>query len=364
MMIISIIPMIMYQIYISTKNNNKNNMVYWIGIGAYGVYIFSQLLVLSFSRIREYYADHFAKTVTNGTDLANALVKIAYGFTEIEKSKKPKVSSMAFTNNIQNEAFAMVQYKQMDMNELEEKLMKWDIQNIWGKFYEFWSTHPLTFKRILALKGKKIEKENNSAVYSIRFCIEAFISVLPWMTAGIILFIYESELASGFKMIDGGLEIIHNHPLSLVVLGISALIKYYYCYGNTFKQQSIYELLLRQDASPIKGIPAILEGKAIGKGIPGLFYSEDIVIDDETGILFIDYRLPLKILEFFFGMMKVDELKDRNVKVSGWYRRGIRPYFVCKHIIVGEEKIISYNYLLKQLLGYGLMIAGMIMWLF
>lgn len=141
-------------------------------------------------------------------------------------------------------------------------------------------------------------------------------------------------------------------------LGVSILAAYYYSYGRDFTDQTIEKLLLREDASPVKGIPAVLEGKIVGKGIPGLLWSEDIVLDDGTGIMLVDYRQPFRFLEFLFGFLVVNELTTRDAKVVGWYKRGIRPYFSCKYIIVNDKKYISYVYVLTKLIGYIATIAG------
>lgn len=117
---------------------------------------------------------------------------------------------------------------------------------------------------------------------------------------------------------------------------------------------------MREDASPIKGIPAVLEGTIIGRGIPGLFYSEDLIIDDGTGIMLLDYRQPLKFLDFLFGSFLADELIQRKVKVIGWYRRANRPYFLCKNIVAEDKKVVCYPYLINKAAGYVFLAAGLI----
>lgn len=142
------------------------------------------------------------------------------------------------------------------------------------------------------------------------------------------------------------------------------LLRYYYSYGNGYEERTIEELLSRDDASPIKGISTVLKGKIIGKGIPGLFYSEDLVIDDGTGIMLVDYRQPLKILEGLFGLFEADKFQEKEVEVVGWYKRGIRPYFVCRYIKIYDDKYRCYNYLLTKILAYGLVILGLCIKLF
>ncbi len=363
MMLVSLIPMIMYQVYTWTKNSDKSKPAYWVGIGAYAAYIFSQFFALSFSRIREYYADSFSKeTLENGSPLKNALIKIAYGYTAMEEKKGKRVAAIGIANSIQNEGFVLTHYKVLNSGDLEEKLIAWDMKNIWGRWYELNSTHPLTAKRIMALEGKSPAEYALSTSAVLKFLLEAAIGLLPWISAGIIFF------ANRSRIIEDGLystviSIAKYEPFYLLLLGASLLIKFYYSYSKDYQKYKLEELLSIESASPVKGVPAVVEGKVIGKGIPGYFFSEDLVIDDGTAIMLIDYRQPHRIFEIIFSLGRAEELKGKDVKIIGWYKRGHRPYFQCRHIIADGKKLISFNYILNELFGYALIATGIIMYL-
>ncbi|SNV74488.1 zinc metalloprotease HtpX [Clostridium cochlearium] len=358
MMVVSLIPMLLYQIYLRTKDK-KADAKYIVGLGAYAAYLLSGFLVLGFSRMREYYSDNFAKEVMgNGEHLRNALVKIAYGTASREKDKNPKASCMAFTNNLQNDSWMLSTYKLDDNNKMKLNLMKWDLKNPWAKWYEINSTHPLTGKRIMALDHVEIEEDEGSTKGLGSFLLDAVINMLPYALA-IGVFIRTSLIKE-----IGFIDFIKGNPLYIVILGGSMLLRYYYSYGKGYEERTIEELLSRDDASPIKGIPTVLKGKVIGKGIPGLFYSEDLVVDDGTGIMLVDYRQPLKILEGIFGLFEADKFQEKEVEVVGWYKRGMRPYFVCRYIKIYDDKYRCYNYLLTKILAYGLVILGLCIKLF
>jgi heat shock protein HtpX len=360
MMIISLIPMVLYQIYAWTKRSDKSKPVYWIGIGAYIVYILSQYLVLVFSRMREYYADNFSRRIMgNGEALKNSLIKIAYGYTAKEKKTALAIGSLGFANLAQSEGLVLGYGKQNGRLHNIERLIKWDLNNIWSRWYEINSTHPLTAKRIIALDDKNTYPSRISLTIAVKFLLEAMISVLPWtiVIATGLYAVANDEIGSFLRSI---LSIFISNPLIVVALGLTILIKYYYSYRNNFESYTIEELLQMENASPVAGIPAIIEGRIIGKGIPGLFYSEDLVVDDGTSIMIIDYRQPLRISEFLFGVLKADEIQDRTVKIIGWYKRGMRPYFCCKVIIDGDSKIKSYSYITSQISGYLLIMAGIV----
>lgn len=353
MMIVSLVPMILYDIYICTKDK-KSDKKYYIGLGAYAAYLLSGFFVLGFSRLREYYSDNFSKEIMGtGEHLKNALIKIAYGTASRKKDVNPRTSCMAFTNNLQNDSWMLSTYKQEEESKLSLNLMKWDLKNPWAKWYEINSTHPLTGKRILALDHIEIENDESFGKRLIRFLWEAVVNVLPYALAlGSFLYI---SIAKDMNL----KKLITENSLLISLIGASILLKYYYSYGKRYEQRSIKELLDRDDASPVKGIPTILKGKVIGKGIPGLFYSEDLVIDDGTGIMLVDYKQPLKILEWIFGLVQVDKYIEKEVEVIGWYKRSTRPYFVCKYIILDEEKTQCFNYVLMQILAYLLIVIGL-----
>ena len=72
-------------------------------------------------------------------------------------------------------------------------------------------------------------------------------------------------------------------------------------------------------------MPARLRGTIIGKGVPGLIWSEDFVMRDGTGILFLDYRQPLHIWEWLFGLFRAGQFAGKPVEAVGWFRRRSVP---------------------------------------
>lgn len=365
MTLVSLIPMLLYQVYAWTKKSDKANAAYWIGVGAYAVYVFSQYFVLAFSRIREYLADNFSKRIMGtGEPLKTALIKIAYGFTKNSESKKLKLRASTFgiANAAQSEAFLLLNYRNDEEdNKSYRKMMNWDVSNVWGKWYELNSTHPLTAKRILALSDESIDLKKPGIRGYFSFLLEAAIKLLPWITTALIV-VTNIKIVSYRNITGNLLELLWKQPLYPVLLGISVLITFYYSYGRDFRTSKIEEMLLREDASPVKGIPAELEGKIIGKGIPGLLWSKDIMLDDGTGIILVNYKQPFRFLELFFGIFEVDDLLETEARITGWYRRGNRPYFVCKEIIANGRIHISFNYILTKILAYALLAGGMVLY--
>jgi heat shock protein HtpX len=108
--------------------------------------------------------------------------------------------------------------------------------------------------------------------------------------------------------------------------GIGWLLRLAYSFGSNFRSASIVDLVGEVEVSHIRSIPVTVRGKIIGRGIPGLFWSKDLVLQDETGFITLIYRQPLGILETLFGWLKADQFVGFTGTARGWYRRGPSPY--------------------------------------
>jgi heat shock protein HtpX len=156
--------------------------------------------------------------------------------------------------------------------------------------------------------------------------------------------------------------------LPVLGLGVGSLIKTMLVYrGDHFAPLSITGLLHKVKVSNIRPVPARLRGTIIGKGVPGLIWSEDFVMRDGTGILFLDYRQPLRIWEWLFGLFRAGDFTGKPVEVVGWFRRAPVPYLELKSITVDGVTRNSYarhgRYVLGGLLvlvGFGLVVAGVL----
>jgi len=113
----------------------------------------------------------------------------------------------------------------------------------------------------------------------------------------------------------------------LALAGLGLLVRTAYSYRQGFfPHLSVAALLHRVKVSRVRPVPTTLTGEIIGKGVPGLVWSEDFVMRDRTGILFLDYRQPLPFWDFFFGLLKAGKYQGKEVRVTGWFRRAPVPY--------------------------------------
>ena len=150
-------------------------------------------------------------------------------------------------------------------------------------------------------------------------------------------------------------------PLFLFSLGW--WVKRRFSYRPEFETELLVQSLVGEvKVSAVRSIPGTLQGEIIGRGVPGLFYSEDLVVQDETGFMLVDYRQPWRLLEFLFGWVKAESIIGKRGKITGWYRRSPRPYFEMRRMELDNgETITSYYYPFTQFLIYAGMMLGLVL---
>jgi len=366
MTIAQLVPLLAYYIYRSAvdgsdRSEKRGSVSVIIGAGAYVVYAVSQLIVLWFSRTREYYADRFAgEYAKTPNDLSSALVKIGYGLassngatSQAAPPAPPRASHLGGSAgfaalNIFDKASALhlvvatqagAHAGQFDPEVLKGAL-QWDLWNPWASFFEIQSTHPLIAKRLERLGDQAAKSQVEPLVvfdreqpesYWDEFIVDVIITLLPALT--LILGLGTLLLAA----IIGGIS--HRwYALLLTLIGISSLLKTTLAYrGKQYPERKVMEVLQEVKVSPIRPVPTKLTGTIIGKGVPGLIWSEDFVLHDGTGIIFLDYRQPFRFWELLFGLLSAKNLQGQEVEVSGWYRRAPVPYLELASLKVTSE---------------------------
>ena len=357
-----------------------------IAIGSYIIYILSEYLVLYFSRIREYYADRFgANSVGSAAALSGALVKIAYGLagkrdadsrSEEENSATiNSIGALGISNAESGQILAVTSNNEWDGKseyEVDKSsimgAMKWDLWNPWATFYELHSTHPLTAKRLLHLSR---QSEDLGEVPYVTFDLTKPESYWDEFLHDIIMILFPWLLVIGFFLVPTYENPIipPEHWLSAVILlfGIGYLYKLYFRYPTSIYPEMSVETLLHQvKVSDIRPIPCTVKGTVRGKGVPGYIFSDDLVLQDDTGIIFLDHRQPLAIWEWIWGWLRGDSMIGKEITVQGWYRRSPMPYIEMNNFTVEKVTRRSYLWIFRYLTAVtiiiigGLMLAGLI----
>lgn len=390
MTIVNLVPLLLFYVYRflngrGSKDSDSKAAPWYVTLGAYLLYIISEYIVLWFSRTREFYADRFAGRVTgNPNALASALIKIAYGLAaQDSKIGADTASQGSFTSNEftslnlsdREPAYARKASEQKPQRHEKREIfgtgalgalnifdrkaavsmvmssanqgtidvqsglvveriksaMRWDMWNPWAKWYELNSTHPLVARRLEYLGDQAAALGQQPLVvfdhaqpesYWDEFAIDMLIMALP-----VISLIAGIGLALTGFLNDGQWQ---SQWLGIAIAGygLGLLIKNLFRYRwGQFAPANVAKLMGEVKVSPVRPVPAELSGTIIGKGVPGLIYSEDFVLRDTTGILFLDYQQPLAIWNFLFGLLKAGELQGEAVRVKGWFRRAPVPYF-------------------------------------
>ncbi len=133
--------------------------------------------------------------------------------------------------------------------------------------------------------------------------------------------------------------------------------------GFDFSPMNVHSLLKKIKVSAVRPVPCTIRGKIIGRGVPGLIFSEDFVMQDETGIIFLDYRQPLGIFNFLFGLLRAAKYINQEAEITGWYRRTPIPYIEVKKLKVGGKESICFVYNVKLVTSILLIAAGLLIML-
>jgi heat shock protein HtpX len=355
----------------SRKRRSKGSgYIALVGLVAYVAYFISQYIVLLLSRVREYYADRFSGEVTGHPDsLARALVKIAYGLARASKGGMQKddtrmAAGRAFGVFDPNVAHVLALSGAATGTVSAEAMtdaMKWDLWNPWAMWYELSSTHPLPAKRIRAIE-KQTEAYNQLPSFSFRaqqtesywdeFLVDFTINSLPII--GLLGGMGVTVLGLSTRLPLAGVGV------GLLIWGVAWWLKRRFVYPNDMNQpRTVSELVSKVKVSRVRAVPGVLQGRIIGKGIPGLYWSEDLVLQDSSGYIVLDYRQPARLWETIFGLLRVDSLIGLNGKARGWFRRTPRPVFELLELELDDGRTIkTYVYTMGECANYAILALG------
>ncbi len=352
MMIASTLVQMLYEIYSnimrsmkkSKKGKGKGPFLV-IALVSYVLYIIGIYLLYYLSRTREYLADAFSAKYTDPNDLSNALIKIAYGIVTVEDddSTKRLLQSTRHlgildVNNAKH--YGITSYiSHQDPNVLAE-VMVFDKVSPWAKLAELGSTHPLTGKRIDHLsdiaktKGTPFYFDIDGAIARMgikysrlwgSFSLGLLMTLLPW-----------ALLAYAFFYL----------PMYLIPAAIAAgmLLQIPYKFPFTKTQETtVLEQMRNPYASPLRGKPVLFSGNVIGRGTPGYIFGEDMMYQDSTGLIFLNYNSALGFLgNLFFALKRLKTLINVPSQAAGWFFRGLGSTVSLRYIQTDQKKIRSH----------------------
>ena len=345
-------PLLLWQIYIWSDRISNLRIVSY---AAYLAYWVGQFMVLLLNRTREYGADHFSAMVTRTPGaLSSALVKIGYGMVR-ETGENRRLAKeggsegkktgqrarqlghalglMGIASATPADAMALGSASP----EQASRVMRWDLVNPWARFYEMGSTHPLTAMRLRAL-NREASAAPQSLAYPLPentrirwagFPVEFFFWIAPLAC----LFAVVTCLWLGSSLRDLGIQVPpHFVQWMLIVLGVTWAARIAFRYQGTLTRRKVGELLDDLDVSQMRPRAVEISGEIVGHGVPGAFWSPDLVLRDETGMMFLLYRSSIPFGRLWFAVNSADRMIGETVTAQGWYRRGARPYIEISRI--------------------------------
>lgn len=344
-----LVPMVLYYLYdvlkkaatehsdSSKSENSSTGAILLVALVIYLLYVISEYIILWLSRTREYYADEFAaRSTANPNALASALVQVGFGLSigSEQREAKRSASSPSTLGIADAKAGKGMALCCMDgdvpVKDNIKRAMRWDMWNVWAKLYELQSTHPLISKRILAISELSGEygqapyivfDEEKPESYVDDFAKEIIISGLPCLA-----------------LLAGAIAALFMENISAALIGLAvslalSVFKLRYSHPNRdFAPATVADLLGEVKVSKITSVPCELKGVIIGRGDPGCVFSEDFVLRDETGIIFLNYNRPLNIQNKLFALFRAQNYQAKEVIAIGWYRRGPSPYIDLKYL--------------------------------
>lgn len=349
-----LVPLVLYGLYrgclkladkLGGDNGDRARLpLIVIGMIALLLHYLTEYMVLFLSRTRELHADRFGAELTGKPNaLASALVKIAYGLAgrkeeaegEAVREKPPQLASvMGIFDPVSAKALVASSLSGDRSASMANILgaMQWDMWNPWAGFYELHSTHPLPARRI-ELLGHQAESMGQSPYvrfdlkqpesYWDEFLVDVGALFLPWFLAA---------AGAGWGLLFGGMG-ARGWWLAGVGWGVGAFIRTWFSYdSDDYPHKNVSALLKNVKVSGVRSVGGTLRGKIIGKGIPGMIFSEDLVLQDNSGFLFMDYSQPLALFQWIFALRRGKALVGREVTARGWYRRSPVPYFELREI--------------------------------
>jgi Zn-dependent protease with chaperone function len=394
MTIAAIVPLVLYYAFLALRGS-RDQRALPVAVGAYVGYLVAELAVLALSRARELSADHYSCATTgNGDALSSALVKIGYGIGQIREEREAEVRDATRSKDKKRSkelrkedarqrrvqaasvfgiadarggaALAAAADQGMNPREVVGAL-RWEACNPWAKVQQLLSTHPLVLRRIQALERSGLpgapQGWATDAVLDAcdgpelrrarrRFPAELVVRVAPVAAAVVALIAWREH----------DLVLLGEALLALgAAFGVRALLLARP--GSAEPVDRIASLLERPDPSPVTGLAVNVRGRVIGRGTPGYRLSPDLVVQDDSGFAPVVYRQPWPFARSLFGLLRVADLVDQEVEVTGWYRRTPSPALELKRLVPAQGRVVrSWLWLARYAFALTFAAAGVVLW--
>lgn len=346
------------------SGGDKKSSLQYVGLVAYVFYLIGTYIVLYLNRVRESYADEFSAHITGKpAALSHALIKIGYGIV----AKEETTSSKALMENtatlgimgFKSAKAAGLVAKTTNMEPAKvARVLLYDLLSPWAKLAGLVSTHPLIGTRLQRLDRVAMEIGQtslfnmdqlvaehaaekpkiwsafyaNAAIYYLPVVLLVVLPVVILVTAAFVL-----PTASVSELVG----------VYILLLAFAQLVRVVHMFPNVdplARPTTMLELMSDLYASPAKGTAVHVEGQLMGRGVPGFVFSEDVMLQDNTGFMYLDYQSGIPIIgNIVFAWRKVQLLLGKPAHAQGWFFRSNSQHIALANLEVEGKLFRSYN---------------------
>ncbi len=336
-----ILVQVLYQIYAAlvrsgNSSSDKKGNGAIVGLAALVCYYIGIYLLLYLSRTREYLADAFSASRIEARHLASALIKIAYGIVAVEDTEATQ-SLLRSTRHlgvidVKNARYSgLLAESTANHAGAAAEAMLFDTYNPWAALVQLNSTHPLTGRRVAHLGEIAKAKGQAFADYDVAAAaarVHLSRSKLWAKFWGELLLLSAPLLLGLLVGLAGGWTLAP----AAVAVGVLATLPLRYPFGAA-KPATVMGLMGDPAASPVRGQAVRLDGKAIGRVSPGFVAGEDVIFQDRTGLMAVDFRSMLGLIgDLFAGWKRVRKHLNESGEATGWFRRGMGGYLILQEL--------------------------------
>jgi Zn-dependent protease with chaperone function len=280
---------ILYQVYAalarsSGGSSDKKGKGAMIGLAALLCYYIGIYLLLYLSRTREYLADTFSAGRIEPRHLASALIKIAYGIVAVEDTEATQ-SLLRSTRHLGVIDVKNARYTGLLAESAAKspgsaaEAMLFDTYNPWAALIQLNSTHPLTGRRVAHLGEIAKAKGQSFGDYDVEAAarrVHLDRGKLWGQFLGELLLLLAPILFGLAVAIMGAWQFVP----AAIAAGVLATLPLRYPFGAP-SGTTVMALMSDAAASPVRGQPVRLEGKAIGRVQTGFIAGEDVIFQDK-----------------------------------------------------------------------------------
>lgn len=333
--------------------------------------------ILWLSRGRQISADRFAGEMTgNPNRLVSACIHIARGMAGMEtqpdlRDKRPQqcaffevIGALGIMDVNMAKSFIVSAHNagkplKTPGNSAQINTggaLKWELWNPWARYYEWKATHPLLAKRFryamnhaqaLGLKPEVHFSLQKPESYWNEFFVDGVVMFMP--NVALLMFIMITLLTRQSALLG----------LGLIVTGILAMVKFFFTYPTElFPLMTVSSLFKHVKASGFRPVPCTLKGKIAERNTSGSVCADDIVMQDYTGLTFLEYQQPLRVWEFLFGVLRTKNGLTGEVTVEGWYRRSPVPNIEIKTVSAQDDIRQCYAYTIRKVFPLLVVLLG------